>query len=142
MKAILNFIRENWLRDSGEPVNPQWISVPMFCGEYAKNGFSVFDEIPVGLDEVGTEYSPTNHVGNKINVVSQVISTLYDNNYYIPRIATTNLSMQEVYNKYESRTFDRIGQIFNIVELAGASRRNSSKAWAALKAEQAAESNQ
>lgn len=142
MKAILEFIRENWLRDSGESINPAWISVPMFCGEYATKGFSVFDEIPVGLDEVGTEYVPTNHVGNKVNVVSQIISTIYDNNYYIPRIVTTNLSMKEVYDKYGSRTFDRIGQIFNIVELAGVSRRKSSKAWNALKAEQSAKSRQ
>lgn len=140
MKAILAFIKENWRRDYDENINPEWINLPMFCGEYAKNGFSVFDSIPMGLDEVGTEISPTSHVGNKVNVMAQIICTLYDMPGALPRVVTTNLTISELLEKYGTRTIDRIGQIFNLVEINGTSRRNSNEIWDKLKAEKAAQS--
>lgn len=136
MKAILAFIKENWRRDCDDAINPRWENMAMLCGEYAKDGFSVFDSIPMGLDEVGTEVSPTNHVGNKINVFAQIISTLYDLPGALPTIVTTNLTISNVLEKYGPRTVDRIGQMFNLVEMLGASRRESNGIWDKWKAEQ------
>lgn len=135
MKAIIKFAGDYWLRDSGEHIKPRWSNVPMFCGRYAIDGFSVFDSIPMGLDELGTEIAPTNHVGNKLNVVAHLINTIYDNNSDIPYIVTTNHTLKEILNLYGARTVDRIGQLFNLVEIKGATKRDTSAIWKLIKEE-------
>lgn len=140
MKSIFAFIKEYWLHDCAEKINPKWVNTPTFCGRYAKEGFSVFDSIPMGIDEVGAEITPTNHVGNKLNVVAHIIGCLYDSPSQLPNIITTNLSMTELLDKYGIRTIDRIGQLFNLVKMCGASRRKSNEIWEIVKAEQAAQS--
>lgn len=135
MKAILHFITKFWLRDSGEKINPQWINVPTFCGKYATDGFGVFSSIPMGLDELGTEIAPTNHVGNKLNVVAHLISTIYDNKSDIPYIVTTNCTLSGAMELYGPRTIDRIGQLFNLVGIKGVSRRDTTAIWNLLKSE-------
>lgn len=136
MKAIIKFAEQYWLRDSGEHIKPRWINVPTFCGQYAADGFSVFGSIPMGLDELGTEIAPTNHVGNKLNVVAHLINTIYDNRSDIPYIVTTNHTLNEILNLYGARTIDRIGQLFNLVEIKGATRRDTSAIWQSIKAEE------
>lgn len=136
MKAIIKFADYYWLRDSGERIKPRWINVPTFCGQYATDGFSVFDSIPMGLDELGTEIAPTNHVGNKLNVVAHLVNTIYDNNSNIPHIVTTNHTLKGILNLYGARTIDRIGQLFNLVEIKGTTRRDTSAIWQSIKAEE------
>lgn len=136
MKAVILFVSRYWLRDSGETINPKWVNVPTFCGSYATDGFSVFNSIPMGFDELGTEIAPTNHVGNKLNVVAHLMNTIYDNGSDIPKIVTTNSSLSEVLNLYGPRTVDRIGQLFNLVELKGMTRRGSMEIWNLIQNEQ------
>ncbi len=136
MKAVLRFVTKYWLRDSGEAVNPKWINVPTFCGTYATDGFSVFDSLPMGFDELGTEIAPTNHVGNKLNVIAHLINTIYDSKTDIPKIVTTNCSLAGILSLYGARTVDRIAQLFNLVELKGASRRGSENVWKLIQKEQ------
>lgn len=135
MKAVIRFIGQYWLRDSGEKVNPRWMNVPTYCGKYATDGFSVFESIPMGLDEMGTEIAPTNHVGNKLNVMAHLINTIYDNRSDMPYIVTTNRSLKGILEMYGERTIDRIGQLFNLIEIPGASRRESSAIWSLIKSE-------
>lgn len=135
MKAVIKFVGDYWLRDSGEHINTRWVNVPVYCGKYATEGFSVFDSIPMGLDELGTEIEPINHVGNKLNVVAHLMNTIYDNNSGIPYIVTTNLSLSEVLSQYGARIVDRVGQLFNLVEITGVSRRDTSAIWSAIQAE-------
>lgn len=136
MKAIILFVRKYWLRDSGETVNPKCVNVPTFCGKYATDGFTVFESIPMGFDELGTEIAPTNHVGNKLNVVAHLMNTIYDNGSDIPKIVTTNNTLSDTLNLYGPRTVDRIAQLFNLVELKGVTRRESSEIWNMIKKEQ------
>lgn len=136
MKSVIKFATDYWLRDSGERIKPRWINVPVFCGMYAADGFSVFNSIPMGLDELGTEISPTNHTGNKLNVVAHLMNTIYDNNGDIPYIVTTNQSLKEILDLYGARTVDRIGQLFNLIEIKGASKRDTSSIWKRIKAEE------
>lgn len=136
MKAILLFVTKYWLRDSGEGVKPKWVNVPTFCGTYATDGFSVFDSIPMGFDELGTEIAPTNHVGNKLNVVAHLINTIYDNRSDIPKIITTNSSLSGILSLYGPRTVDRVAQLFNLVELKGMSRRGTEDIWKMIQKEQ------
>lgn len=136
MKAVMLFVERYWLRDSGEPVSPRWVNVPTFCGSYATDGFSVFDSIPMGFDELGTEIAPTNHVGNKLNVVAHLMNTIYDRRSDIPKIVTTNNSLSDTLTQYGPRTVDRIAQLFNLVELKGVTRRESLEIWNLIKKEQ------
>lgn len=138
MKAVLSFIEKCWLRDSGEPIKPSWENVPIFCGRYAEKGFAAFDNIPTGLDELGSEVAPTNHIGNKLNVMAYVIGDMTERPIYIPRIVTTNLSFSEIEKRYGSRAVDRIGVLFNLVEMQGSSWRNDSdKIWEIIESENA-----
>lgn len=136
MKAVILFVTRYWLRDSGESVNPKWVNVPTFCGSYATDGFSIFESIPMGFDELGTEIAPTNHVGNKLNVVAHLMNTIYDKGSDIPKIVTTNKSLSGILNLYGPRTVDRIAQLFNLVELQGVTRRESLEIWNLIKKEQ------
>lgn len=136
MKAAILFVSRYWLRDSGETINPKWVNVPTFCGSYATDGFSVFNSIPMGFDELGTEIAPTNHVGNKLNVVAHLMNTIYDNGSDIPKIVTTNCSLSKVLTLYGPRTVDRIAQLFNLVELKGVTRRGSMEIWKLIQNEQ------
>lgn len=136
MKAVLSFIAKYWLRDSGESIRPTWENVPTFCGRYAENGFTVFNNIPTGLDELGTEIAPTNHIGNKLNVIAYIIGEMAEKQIYIPKIVTTNLSFSEVEKRYGARAVDRIGILFNPVEMQGDSwRHDSDGIWDIIAAE-------
>lgn len=136
MKSVLSFIEKYWLRDSGEKLKPTWENVPSFCGKYAENGFAVFNSIPTALDELGTECVPTNHIGNKLNVIAHVICSMSEENICIPKIVTTNLSFSDVEKYYGARTVDRIGELFNLVAMHGDSwRKDSDKIWDIIEAE-------
>ena len=136
MRAVMMFVERYWLRDSGETVKPKWVNVPTFCGRYATDGFSVFDSLPMGFDELGTEIAPTNHVGNKLNVMAHLLNVIYDTRSDIPKIVTTNNKMSDTLTQYGPRTVDRIAQLFNIIELKGATRRESLEIWNLIKKEQ------
>lgn len=136
MKAVLWFIHCYWRLDCGTTLNPKWENVPEFCGKYAVSGFSVFETIPMGLDELGTEIFPTNHSGNKLNVVAHILNVIYDRNTDLPYIVTTNRSMKAILDNYGPRSVDRVGQLFNIVELNGKTRRPSTEVWNMIKAEE------
>lgn len=142
MKAIIDFASKYWLRDSGERISPKWMNVPIYCGKYATDGFAAFDSIPMGLDELGTEISPTNHIGNKLNVVAHLINTIYDQKSSIPYIVTTNCTLTEIMEKYGPRTIDRIGQLFNLAEMQGVSRRDTSAIWKLIKSEKGDRKNE
>lgn len=96
----------------------------------------MFDSIPMGFDELGTEIAPTNHVGNKLNVVAHLINTIYDNRSDIPKIITTNSSLSGILSLYGPRTVDRVAQLFNLVELKGMSRRGTEDIWKMIQKEQ------
>ena len=136
MRGVIEFINACWLIDSGERVNFKWRNVCRFCDDYASNGYDALEHLPMGFDELGTEYSPTNHLGNKLNVMSQVLSDLNDTPWGIPTIVTTNLLLEQVVERYTERAADRIGKLFNIIYMGGKTRRDSNAFWQALQAEQ------
>ncbi len=69
------------------------------------------------FDDMGTETVPAKHFGRDKNVMSDIILNRYDNQLdFNTTHITTNLNTKEVEQKYGSRAFDRIGQMFNIVQ--------------------------
>lgn len=137
MKAVILFVERYWLRDSGEKIRLSSTSAPDFCFKFATEGFSTFDSIPTGFDEVGTETLPTKYMGNNVNVVARMIETIYNDRPDIPKIATTNFRIKDVHDAYGARALDRIGELFNLVKVVGPSRRDADHIWKLLQEEDA-----
>ena len=75
------------------------------------------------FDELGREPIPAKHYGNDLNVMQYVFQCRYELRYSVRTFATTNMppaSLSKIYGEY---IFDRINEMFNIVELSGSSRR-------------------
>ena len=140
MKAIIKFINQNWRVDYDEKINQRWENVSDYCGKYCLDGYSAFNSLPMGFDEFGTEICPSNHLGNKINVMAHTINVIHDTLWESrPHIITTNCSMKSILESYGPRVVDRIGHIFNIVIFKGGTRRSSSKVWDIINEEEKAD---
>lgn len=128
VNAVMAFMRKYWLRE-GNKLMPKMTTAPELCAAYSVNGFSTFSNLPIAIDEVGTEIPPTSHVGCKINVIAHAMRTLYDTRNAVPRLITTNNTLNQICSLYGEQVFDRIGQLFNLVKMLGKSRRLSSQIW-------------
>jgi hypothetical protein len=87
-----------------------------------------FYQSPIGIcfDDLGDE-EIKNHFGNRENVMARVISRIYDEatdkavfKYFH---CTTNLTGNELQQKYDSRVRSRMREMFNFIELPGHDRR-------------------
>ncbi len=77
----------------------------------------------ISFDELGREPCPTKYFGTELNVMQYVFQCRYELRYEALTHVTTNLSLEEVQNKYGSYIADRINEMFNVIELKGKSRR-------------------
>lgn len=132
MRAAIAFIKRYWRVGNGEKLSPTFKRVSDLCQSYAANGIGAFTSLPTGFDELGTEAIPVMHNGYKMNVMEEVFSRLSGEYIGVPKIVTTNLSLKQVRELYSPRSFDRIGQLFNLVPLNGITRRDSASVWDAL----------
>lgn len=140
MQAVISFTAEHWIWRNGDNFNPKWINASKYCGCYAKYGFDAFDNIPMGIDELGSEIIPSNFSGNKLNVMAHMIQELDNTTRGIPRIVTSRCRMSDISDAYGDCTIDRISGLYNIVELLGPSRRPSSEVWRIINDERNKES--
>lgn len=135
MKAALSFMGKYWHIGYNDAFSTSWESVTRFCGRYGEKGFAAFDNIPDGLDELGAEIIPTSYMGNPLNVMAHAFAVMSERNMDIPFIVTTNLDFSTVRDIYGERTIDRIGMLFNVVEMRGESWRHDSDCiWEEIKA--------
>lgn len=115
----------------------QVISCRKFSSEYAKHGDDVIDpyrnilySIPgsdnflqkqtgVCFDDLGTERDAMNY-GNRKNIMEEILLDRYDNKvpYYQTHI-TTNLSADDIEQRYGTRVRSRMREMFNMIELNG-----------------------
>lgn len=77
------------------------------------------------LDDVGTETTPIKYFGTPINWFSDFIENYYAmaKNDFNRVVITTNLNDRQILEKYGFRVFDRIKEMFNIVDIEGVSLR-------------------
>lgn len=75
------------------------------------------------FDELGREPIPAKHYGNELNVMQYIFQCRYELRSVVRTFATTNIAPVSLANIYGDYIFDRINEMFNIVELNGASRR-------------------
>lgn len=142
MRAVLAFASKYWQWADGEKFFPEWMNASKYCGRYAVNGFDVFENIPMAIDELGAEIIPSSYMGNKLNVMEYMFHELDDSTHGIPRIITTNCRLPEIAMRYGAYTIDRIGRLYNIVEVLGHTRRDSASVWTQLEKESVNVGNQ
>ena len=75
------------------------------------------------FDELGREPIPAKHYGNELNVMQYIFQCRYELRSVVRTFATTNIAPVSLAKIYGDYIFDRINEMFNIVELNGASRR-------------------
>ncbi|MGN1172879.1 MAG: hypothetical protein ACI4SO_03740 [Muribaculaceae bacterium] len=122
MKGVLEFISRYWLLDA-ESVTAYYETAVEVCLEFADRG-----NVPyyVGIDDIGVESSPTLYNGNRVDVIAKFFTGIKGR---LPHIVTCGIDFKEIWDKYSTPVFDRIGHNFNIVRLGGSTRRDSSEIW-------------
>lgn len=92
------------------------------CADYQSDGYQGLQPYirwrVQAFDEVGSESIPTSHFSDRENVMQYILQRRYDNRGCIT-LATTNLSLSQISERYEPRIFDRCKQMFNTVALRG-----------------------
>lgn len=77
------------------------------------------------FEDLGAEEDKM-HFGNKVVLMNEIIHARYSHLYELPFYmthATTNLSMKELDERYGSRTWSRMTEMFNMIVLTGEDRR-------------------
>lgn len=149
MQTVIEFISKWWIysedeflggRNYGYPRTPDLNISSAFklCLTFAKSGYEVFSPLPKFIDEIGTEPENTKYMGTPINVMQFVFEEMTKEMKngvftYVPPIVTTNLSFNQILDRYGERVVDRIGEMFNLVEFRGASYRKSGHIWDSIK---------
>lgn len=85
------------------------------------DGYKGINPVERGFDELGRETLPAKHYGNEVNVMQHIFQIRYD--MKVKTHATTNLSLEEVEQKYGSHIYDRAIEMFNFIEVNGESFR-------------------
>ena len=75
------------------------------------------------FDELGREPIPSKHFGTELNVMQYILQCRYELRYECKTHITTNLSIEEIQERYGAYIADRINEMFNVIELKGSSRR-------------------
>lgn len=75
------------------------------------------------FDELGREPIPSKHFGTELNVMQYILQCRYELRYECKTHITTNLSIEEIQDRYGAYIADRINEMFNVIELKGSSRR-------------------
>jgi DNA replication protein DnaC len=70
------------------------------------------------FDDAGAEETPAKHYGESKNVLAEIIQIRYANAHLVPFNSThitSNLTEQELAQRYGSRVYDRMLEMFNLV---------------------------
>jgi hypothetical protein len=92
--------------------------------EKAVNDQAFFFQRHIGycFDDLGTE-EIKNDFGNKKNVMADILMAIYNKKQYANFHITTNLSAEEIEQRYGSRIRSRLREMFNTFELPGVDMR-------------------
>lgn len=97
------------------------------CAEFQKSGYGGIDgyiDTPrQAFDELGSETIPTAYFGNTENVFQYILQRRYDRRHDDFTHITTNLSPDQIPDVYDDRIYDRCKEMFNFVEMPGATFR-------------------
>lgn len=111
------------------PCHPAWRieSAGQICRDYQQHGAGgvqqYIDSLSLCIDDLGTENTQTNHYGTSVNVIADILLARYDRRATHLTHVTTNLTPDQLKNLYGPRVFDRVREMFNLVEMPGRSWR-------------------
>ena len=105
-----------------------WMSASELANKYAADGQTALTiyyepDCCLFIDELGREPNPSNNFGTKLDVIQFLLQMRYDNRRSSVTHITTNLSLEEMANKYGSYIADRCLELFNFIEFKGDSFR-------------------
>ena len=131
LEEVYNEIRKNELRiktvNSVNLVDKFWVEISN-PNLLKQNNCSLLQKMSRGVihfDDVGAERK-INHFGNSIEIISDIIQSRYfnsKNNSKIKTFITSNFSCEQIGERYGRRIYDRLFEMFNIIEIGGESRR-------------------
>jgi DNA replication protein DnaC len=120
----LNFIDQLIKFDFFKVVNANSIS-----GDFQKNGIEGIEKYFLRdycFDDLGTEQIPSVHMGNRKNIMQEIIEQRYDNREKLPfrsTFFTSNLSGNQIEELYGTRVRSRIREMCNWIVIPGEDRR-------------------
>lgn len=133
-KSTLIKMLGEWLRIVGEGYKT--INCSVLANQYSANGllalnsstyneneFGVCNPVNRAFDELGREPRPAKHFGNELNVMEYILQCRYELRNQCRTFVTTNITPEGVKKLYGDYIYDRINEIFNIVEVSGKSYR-------------------
>lgn len=93
------------------------------CGDFQREGFegikTYIESDWQAFDEVGSESKVVGYYGTPQNVFQHILQCRYDNRHRNTTHITTNLSIQQISERYSPRIYDRCKEMFNFVEFNG-----------------------
>lgn len=97
------------------------------AGAFAQGGYPAIDEyitsIRQAFDEIGRECIPTGFYGNMENVFQYILQRRYDLRHGDFTHVTSNLAPAQIAEVYGDHIYDRCIEMFNFVQMSGASWR-------------------
>lgn len=97
------------------------------CSEFSRHGYAGIDTYikssRQAFDELGSESCPTGYYGTVENVFQYVLQRRYDSRFVNFTHVTTNMTIDEISDRYGARIYDRCKEMFNFVEMRGATWR-------------------
>ncbi|MGO3184464.1 MAG: hypothetical protein ACTIJ9_16675 [Aequorivita sp.] len=95
--------------------------------QLAPNDKSIYQRNITGsihFEDLGAERK-LNHFGNSIEFMSDIIQLRYakSRRSICKTFITTNLSLDEIQNRYGERFYDRMFEMFNLIQVSGKTRR-------------------
>lgn len=114
--------------DCGKVANDYAISGELDAYTYNQTGYSR-KAVNMAFDELGREAIPSNHFGQKLNVMQHILHIRYNlwRSQAVQTYITTNCDADEIHQLYDNINdrfiSDRIREMYNIIHLGGESRR-------------------
>lgn len=115
------------LRKDSWPYSFKITNASFVAGAFARDGYPGIEEYILAcrqaFDEVGRECIPTGYYGNMENVFQYIFQRRYDIRHGDFTHVTSNLNPEQIGEVYGDHIYDRCHEMFNFVEMSGASWR-------------------
>lgn len=107
------------------------ISASRLVNEFARTGLDGIDKygynknlpLDYAFDEVGREPIPAKYFGTEMNVMQFIFQTRYEYREMCKTFVSTNMKESAISKVYGEYIADRVKEMFNVIEIAGTSRR-------------------
>lgn len=113
----------------GWPYSYKIIRATELCKEFAQRGYEGLDQYVesnrLAIDEVGAENLSVNHYAMNENVIQYMLQHRYDRRHQAFTHVTTNMTEDNIRQRYGDRIYDRCRELFNIVPFTGRSFRHA-----------------